>query len=91
MSEAEGQRRNFYGRVHGKTLRVAQKAALAELLGPLTLPGVTRAVNPSRLTVDPTLPLVGPCGWRWGLAGAKHLAHMAGFTPRSRSWERSRS
>ena len=34
------ERRNFYGRIRGKTLRASQKTYLAEDLGPQTLHGV---------------------------------------------------
>ena len=46
------ERRNFYGRTHGKTLRASQKDYLAEDLGPLTLRGVTREENPDRKVLD---------------------------------------
>ena len=49
---AAGERRNFYGRVHGKTLRASQKTYLAEDLGKLTLPGVTVEDNPARAPRD---------------------------------------
>ena len=53
MSETpHPQRRNFYGRIHGKTLRASQKDYLAEDLGPLTLRGVTREDIPSRAVLD---------------------------------------
>ena len=75
-------RRNFYGRIHGKTLRASQKDYLAQDLGALTLPGVTREDNPSRrtLTLEP---------WRqernlWlevGFGGGEHLVQMARTYP----------
>ena len=46
------ERRNFYGRVHGKTLRQSQKVYLAEDLEALSLPGVTRDDNPDRTPID---------------------------------------
>ena len=46
------ERRNFYGRVHGKTLRASQKDYLANDLGPLTLQGVVREDNPSRVALE---------------------------------------
>ena len=75
-------RRNFYGRIRGKTLRASQKDYLAEDLGPVTLNGVTRAQNPARGLVD-----LEP--WRqarplWldiGFGGGEHLVHMAARNP----------
>jgi tRNA (guanine-N7-)-methyltransferase len=75
-------RRNFYGRIRGKTLRASQKDYLAEDLGPLTLRGVTRDENPTRglVALEP---------WRdgrplWlevGFGGGEHLVHMAAANP----------
>ena len=45
-------RRNFYGRVHGKTLRAQQKADLETGLAALSLTGVTREENPGRTALD---------------------------------------
>lgn len=75
-------RRNFYGRVHGKTLRARQKAYLAEDLGRWSLPGVTRADNPARAPLD----LAERFGARrlWleiGFGGGEHLVHMAARYP----------
>ena len=42
MSDEPGtERRNFYGRVHGKTLRASQKTYLAEDLAKLSLSGIS--------------------------------------------------
>jgi tRNA (guanine-N7-)-methyltransferase len=80
MSQPE--RRNFYGRVHGKTLRPAQKAYLAEDLGRLSLPGVTREDNPARTRLDlATLPGQGPVWLEIGFGGGEHLVHMAARYP----------
>jgi tRNA (guanine-N7-)-methyltransferase len=49
---AQTERRNFYGRVHGKTLRASQKTYLAEDLGKVRLAGVTVEENPSRAMLD---------------------------------------
>jgi tRNA (guanine-N7-)-methyltransferase len=80
MSEA-GERRNFYGRIHGKTLRAQQKADLGSGLATLSLQGVTREENPSRARLD-----VGFAGGRpiWlevGFGGGEHLVHMAARNP----------
>ena len=78
----EPERRNFYGRVHGKTLRPAQKAYLAEDLGRLSLPGVTREDNPSRAPLDlALLPGQGPVWLEIGFGGGEHLVHMAACYP----------
>jgi tRNA (guanine-N7-)-methyltransferase len=82
MSESPlPERRNFYGRIRGKTLRASQKTYLAEDLGPLTLQGVTRDDNPSRHPVD-----LGRFGGKpvWleiGFGGGEHLVHMAAANP----------
>ena len=78
-------RRNFYGRVHGKTLRASQKQYLAEDLGRVRLGGVTVEENPGRVALD----VAGLFGGRplWlevGFGGGEHLVHMA-----ARFWARS--
>ena len=73
-------RRNFYGRIKGKTLRASQKDYLAEDLGPLTLRGVTRDENPSRAKL--ALGFVkGPLWLEVGFGGGEHLVHMAALNP----------
>ena len=47
------ERRNFYGRIHGKTLRPSQKAYLAEDLAAVSLTGIARVDNPERAVIDP--------------------------------------
>ena len=82
MTDTPEQRRNFYGRVHGKTLRPAQKAYLAEDLGRLSLPGVAREDNPSRAPLDlSVLPGQGPVWLEIGFGGGEHLVHMAARYP----------
>ncbi len=72
------ERRNFYGRVHGKTLRASQKSYLAEDLDALTLSGVTVADNPERGTLDvKALFGDGPLWLEVGFGGGEHLVHMA--------------
>ena len=81
-AENPSPRRNFYGRIRGKTMRASQKGYLADDLGPLTLHGVTRDENPARGLV-PLEP------WRenrplWlevGFGGGEHLVHMAEANP----------
>lgn len=75
-------RRNFYGRIRGKTLRASQKDYLAEDLGPLTLHGVTRDENPGR-TLVPLEPWRAgrPLWLEVGFGGGEHLVHMAETNP----------
>ena len=75
-------RRNFYGRVRGKTLRASQKTYLADDLGPLTLRGVSREDNPGRLPID-LGPVFGdaPVWVEIGFGGGEHLVHMAQRNP----------
>lgn len=87
MSDAETpgpvpERRNFYGRVHGKTLRASQKQYLAEDLGRVTLAGVTQADNPGRLPLDVAALTGGRPLWlEVGFGGGEHLVHMAARHP----------
>lgn len=76
------ERRNFYGRVHGKTLRASQKTYLAEDLGKVRLSGITVEENPARAPLD----VAGLFGGRplWlevGFGGGEHLVHMAARHP----------
>ena len=75
-----GERRNFYGRIRGKTLRASQKDYLAEDLGPLTLRGVTREDNPSRAALDLGF-VTGPLWLEVGFGGGEHLVQMAAANP----------
>ena len=79
---AQPARRNFYGRVHGKTLRGSQKTYLAEDLDRLSLRGVTVEDNPSRSPIDPVA-VFGPVPlWlEVGFGGGEHLVHMAARYP----------
>ncbi len=75
-------RRNFYGRVHGKTLRASQKTYLAEDLARLSLTGITREDNPARVPID-LRPIFGdgPLWLEVGFGGGEHLVHMAARYP----------
>lgn len=75
-------RRNFYGRIHGKTLRDSQKAYLAEDLAGLSLKGVVRDENPARAQID-LAPVFGdrPVWLEVGFGGGEHLVHMAALNP----------
>lgn len=79
---AAPERRNFYGRVHGKTLRASQKQYLAEDLGRVRLPGVTVADNPGRAVLDVAALTGGRPLWlEVGFGGGEHLVHMAARYP----------
>lgn len=77
-AEPAPERRNFYGRIRGKTLRAAQKDYLENDLAPLTLRGVTRADNPGRSEVALEPWRAGRPLWlEVGFGGGEHLFHMA--------------
>lgn len=82
MAEPE-QRRNFYGRVHGKTLRASQKDYLANDLEALRLKQVTQEENPARTVLDPAAIFASPRPiWlEVGFGGGEHLVHMAARYP----------
>lgn len=80
MSEA-GEHRNFYGRIHGKTLRAQQKADLETGLAALSLKGVTRDENPGRTTLDLSFAGGRPLWLEIGFGGGEHLVHMAARNP----------
>lgn len=77
------ERRNFYGRHHGKTLRPSQKAYLAEDLEPLRPAGTSHADNPDRNLVDPSTFFADarPLWLEIGFGGGEHLVHMAALYP----------
>ena len=80
--DARPQWRNFYGRVHGKTLRASQKEYLAEDLGRWRLSGITRADNPARAPLDLAVVAGGRPLWlEVGFGGGEHLVHMAARNP----------
>ena len=75
------ERRNFYGRVHGKTLRQSQKTYLDEDLARLSLPGVTVAENTDRTALDLSRFQGKPLWLEVGFGGGEHLVHMAATYP----------
>lgn len=75
------QRRNFYGRIRGKTLRASQKDYLAQDLDALTLQGVVREDNPARGLVDLSRFQGRPLWLEVGFGGGEHLVHMAATYP----------
>lgn len=75
------ERRNFYGRIHGKTLRASQKDYLGDL-DRLRLPGVTAEENPERRPLDLGAFTAGRPLWlEIGFGGGEHLLHMAQTYP----------
>jgi tRNA (guanine-N7-)-methyltransferase len=76
-----GDRRNFYGRIHGKTLRAQQKADLETGLAALSLKGVTRDENPARSKLDLGFTGGRPLWLEVGFGGGEHLVHMAARNP----------
>ena len=77
-------RRNFYGRVYGHTLRNAQKTYLAEDLAALSLKGVSRDDNPDRVALDIAALSDGKPVWlEIGFGGGEHLVHMAALYPQT--------
>jgi tRNA (guanine-N7-)-methyltransferase len=78
-------RRNFYGRVHGKTLRPRQKRDLAEELPKYRLAGIAAGENLSRAPLDlARLPGAGPVWLEVGFGGGEHLVAMAQRYPQVR-------
>ena len=78
------ERRNFYGRVYGHTLRHAQKTYLAEDLASLSLKNVARDHNPDRVALDMAALSKGKPVWlEIGFGGGEHLVHMAALYPQT--------
>jgi tRNA (guanine-N7-)-methyltransferase len=75
------ERRNFYGRIRGKTLRNSQKGYLADDLGPLSLGHVTRQDNPGRDVLDLAFTGGRPLWLEVGFGGGEHLVAMAAAYP----------
>ncbi|MEM9344657.1 MAG: tRNA (guanine(46)-N(7))-methyltransferase TrmB [Pseudomonadota bacterium] len=69
--------RNFYGRIHGKTLKPAQQRYLAEDLPRLRVPGVEWDENPDRTQLNPKDLFDGPLWLEIGFGGGEHLVHQA--------------
>lgn len=77
--------RNFYGRVHGKTLKAAQRQWLAEDLPALRLVAADPLDNPDRIRIDPeALPGTGPLWLEIGFGGGEHMVALAGANPQLR-------
>ena len=79
---SDAPRRNLYGRSRGKSLRPAQAERLERGLAERSIPGVTRADNPSRSPIAAPAPL-----WlEIGFGGGEHLVHMARSYPEVTLW-----
>jgi len=75
--------RNFYGRIHGKTLRKGQIEHMETTLKALAPQGVSWAENPERNPID-LAELFGDARPVWleiGFGGGEHLLHMAQTYP----------
>ena len=77
------ERRNFYGRRAGHTLRPSQKIYLTEDLESLRPRGVTMEENPGRLPLDFNTLFDAPKEiWlEIGFGGGEHMVHMAARYP----------
>ena len=74
--------RNFYGRIHGKTLNQAQKDYLQEDLDALSPGAVGWDINPDRQPLDMAARFQAKPVWlEIGFGGGEHMVHMAGANP----------
>ena len=75
-------RRNFYGRIKGKTLNAAQQRYLSDDLPLLALSGVEIAQNPARIPLDIERLFGGRDVWlEIGFGSGEHLIHQAKHHP----------
>jgi len=75
-------RRNFYGRLKGKTLKSSQKTYLAEDLTALSPGPVDWKENPNRTDLDLKALFGGRPVWlEIGFGGGEHLVHQAAQNP----------
>ena len=75
-------RRNFYGRIHGKTLRPSQKEYLDQDLQALSPGAVAFDANPKRRPLDLKSRFGGKPVWlEIGFGGGEHMVHQAGQNP----------
>ena len=74
--------RNFYGRIHGKTLNQAQKDYLQEDLDALSPGAVGWDINPDRQPLDMAARFQAKPVWlEIGFGGGEHMVYMAGANP----------
>jgi tRNA (guanine-N7-)-methyltransferase len=82
MSETERPRRNFYGRLKGKSLKKSQKTYIDEDLDALSPGAVDWENNPDRTPLDLDTLFDGRKVWlEIGFGGGEHLVHQAGQNP----------
>jgi tRNA (guanine-N7-)-methyltransferase len=75
-------RRNFYGRIRGKTLKPNQRRRLSDDLGPLTPAGIRPSENPARMPLDMGALTQGRPLWlEIGFGGGEHMVHQAAANP----------
>jgi len=75
-------RRNFYGRIRGKTLKPVQRRRLSSDLGALVPAGIRPVENPDRRALDVAALTGGRPLWlEVGFGGGEHMVHQAARTP----------
>ncbi|TDT74219.1 tRNA (guanine-N(7)-)-methyltransferase [Litoreibacter halocynthiae] len=75
-------RRNFYGRLKGKTLNARQRQDFDEVLPDFLLDGVSREDNPERAMLDVDAIAQGKPLWlEVGFGSGEHLVHQAKSNP----------
>ncbi|WP_299874018.1 tRNA (guanosine(46)-N(7))-methyltransferase TrmB [uncultured Sulfitobacter sp.] len=80
--DPERPRRNFYGRLKGKTLKASQRRYLEEDLAALSPGAVSWEDNPARRPLDPDALFGGKPVWlEIGFGGGEHLVHQAASNP----------
>jgi tRNA (guanine-N7-)-methyltransferase len=76
-------RRNFYGRIKGKSLHKSQQRYMTEDLDDLKPAGVTYADNPDRVQIDPKswFENENDVWLEVGFGGGEHMVHQAALNP----------
>ena len=82
MTEKTRPRRNFYGRLKGKSLKKSQQGYIAEDLEALSPGPVSWDDNPDRNPLDLNTLFPGKDVWpEIGFGGGEHLVHQAAENP----------
>lgn len=82
MTEQKRPRRNFYGRLKGKSLKQSQKTYLEEDLAALSPGPVSWEANPDRTPLDLDQLFTGQPVWlEIGFGGGEHMVHQARQNP----------